>query len=117
MSDPADLELKPSLHCSHEILSAFSNFFWPWWVFIATCGLSLVAGSSGFSFCRAQVAGLWASVFAACGLEHRLKCGLSSCGAGASLPHGMWHLPGAGMEPVSLALAGGFLTTGSPGKP
>ena len=30
--------------------------------------------------------------------------------------HGMWNLPGPGLEPVSPALAGGFLTTGPPGK-
>ena len=29
----------------------------------------------------------------------------------------MWDLPGAGIGPVSLALAGGFSTTGLPGKP
>ena len=29
---------------------------------------------------------------------------------------GMWDLPGPGLEPVSLALAGGFLTTAPPGK-
>ena len=28
----------------------------------------------------------------------------------------MWDLPGARTEPVSLASAGGFLTTGPPGK-
>ena len=28
----------------------------------------------------------------------------------------MWDLPGPGIEPESLALAGGFLTTGPPGK-
>ena len=29
----------------------------------------------------------------------------------------MWDLPGPGLEPVSPALAGGFLTTARPGKP
>ena len=29
----------------------------------------------------------------------------------------MWDLPGPGLEPVSSALAGGFLTTVPPGKP
>ena len=29
----------------------------------------------------------------------------------------MWDLPGAGHEPMSPALAGGFLTTAPPGKP
>ena len=46
-------------------------------------------------------------------LEHRL----SLCGAQALLLSGMWDLPGSGLEPVSPALAGGFLTTVSPGKP
>ena len=31
--------------------------------------------------------------------------------------HGMWDLPRPGLEPVSLALAGRFLTTAPPGKP
>ena len=39
-------------------------------------------------------------------------CGLSSCGLVA-----LWHGdPGSGIEPVSPALTGGFLTTGPPGK-
>ena len=29
----------------------------------------------------------------------------------------MWDLPGPGIEAVSFALAGGFLTSGPPGKP
>ena len=29
----------------------------------------------------------------------------------------MWDLPGRGLEPVSLALAGGLTTTAPPGKP
>ena len=28
----------------------------------------------------------------------------------------MWNIPGPGIEPVFPTLAGGFLTTGSPGK-
>ena len=31
--------------------------------------------------------------------------------------HGMWGLPGSGIEPVSPALAGRFFTLGPPGKP
>ena len=42
--------------------------------------------------------------------------GLSSCGALASLLRGMWNLPRPGTEPVSPALAGGFLTSEPPGK-
>ena len=86
----------------------------------------------GFSCCGAQALGAQASVVAAhglssCGmrsLERRLsscgsralECRLSSCGAWAWLLHSMWDLPGPGLEPVSPALAGGFLTTAPPGK-
>ena len=40
-----------------------------------------------------------------------LACGLSSGGVQTLLPHGMWDLPGSGVEPVSPALASRFLTT------
>ena len=43
--------------------------------------------------------------------------GFSSCGAWAWLLRGIWDLPGPGLEPVSPALAGGFLTIVSPAKP
>ena len=42
--------------------------------------------------------------------------GLSSHHPRAQLPRNMWNLPGPGIEPVSPALAGRFLTTGPPGK-
>ena len=63
----------------------------------------------GFSPCGVRALRRQASVIA-------LR-GLSSCGAPAELPRGTWHLPGPGTEPVSPALAGGFLTTRLPGKP
>ena len=106
-------------------------YFWLHWVFVAPCGLSLVAVSGGysswashcggFSCCRAQALGVQASVVVArglssCGsraLEHRL----SSCGSRAQPLRGMWDLPRPGLKPVSPALAGGFLTTVPPGKP
>ena len=42
--------------------------------------------------------------------------GFSSCGARASLPCGMWNLPGPGVEALSPALPGRFFTTGPPGE-
>ena len=45
-----------------------------------------------------------------------LERGLSSSGAPAYLACSRWDLPGPGREPVSPALAGGFLTTGPPVK-
>ena len=53
--------------------------------------------------------------FSSCG-SRALKHSLSSCGTGAQLLHSMWDLPGPGIEPVSPALAGGFLTAAPPGK-
>ena len=48
--------------------------------------------------------------------EHRLQTRrLSNCGSRAQLLRGMWDLPR--LEPLSPALAGGFLTTAPPGKP
>ena len=91
------------------------------------CGLSLVAVSGatlrcgarashcrGFSCCGARALGAQASVVVArglssCGLQ-ALELRLSSCGARAKLLRGMWDLLGPGLEPVSLALAGGFLS-------
>ena len=77
--------------------------------------LSLIAASRGYPPVPAQ--GLLiaaASLVAEHGLLTRR---LSSCGARALLLCGMCDLPGAGIEPMSPALAGGFLTTGSPGEP
>ena len=74
----------------------------------------------GFSCCGAQALGARASVVVAHGLSscgsRALERRLSSCGARAQLLRGLWDLPGPGLEPVSPALAGGFLTTAPPGK-
>ena len=76
---------------------------------------------SGFSYCGAWALGVRPSVVVAHGLSScgswALDCRLSSCGTQAQLLRGMWDLPGPGLEPVSPALAGGFLTTAPPGKP
>ena len=101
-------------------------FIWVLWVFIAAHGLSLVATSGGYSSLQRVGFSLWWLLllqstgsrhpgFSSCGswaLERRL----SSCGAWAQLLHGMWDLPGAGLEPVSPSLADRFLTTVPPGK-
>ena len=42
--------------------------------------------------------------------------GFNRCSTRTELLWGMWDLPGPGMEPVSSALAGGFLSTGLPEK-
>ena len=85
-------------------------------LFFAVHGLLVAVASR----CGAQALGAWASVVVArglssCGsqaLEHRLR----SCGARAQLLRSMWDLPGPGLEPMSPALAGEFLTTVPSGK-
>ena len=61
--------------------------------------------------------------FSGCGTQDSPCDGFSCCGAWAQycgaraqLLLGMWNLLRPGIEPVSPALAGGFLTTGPPGK-
>ena len=74
----------------------------------------------GFSCCTVQVLGCEGFTGVAHGLSSSnswaLECRLSDCGAQALLLQGMWDLPRPGIEPVSPELAGGFSTTGSPGK-
>ena len=70
----------------------------------------------GFFCCGPQALGVQVSLVATHGLSScgswALECGLSGCGTWTQLPCGMWDLPRPGIEPVSPALAGGFLTTG-----
>ena len=80
------------------------------WVLVSECRLSLVAVGGVYS--------LLAMLGLHCCRAWGLGCaGFSSCSTRAYLPHSMWDLLGPGIEPVSSALAGGFLTTGLPGKP
>ena len=97
-------------------------------------GLSLVSASEGYFLFAVrglllamtslvsehELQSVWAEAVAcglgSCGswaLEHRLN----SCGAQAQLLLSMWDLSRSGIEPMSPALAGGFFTTESPGKP
>ena len=71
-------------------------YLWLHWVFVTASGLSLVVVSRGYSIVAV--------------------CRLNSCSTEAPVPLGMWNLPGPGIESVSSALAGKFLTTGPPGK-
>ena len=78
--------------------------YWLHWVFVAMHGLSLVSASGGFSSYD-----VWAS-----------HCGDLLCSTGsraqAQLLRSTWNLPRPGIELVSPALAGGFLSTVPPEK-
>ena len=86
---------------------------------VMTSGACSLVATSGLLSVMASLVGehgLWgtrASVVAAHGLS-RLNPVQSS--AQAWLFPGMWNLPEPGIEPVSPASPGGFLTAGPPGK-
>ena len=86
----------------------------------ALCCGARASHCGGFSCRGARALSVWASVVVArrlssCGLW-ALERRLSSCGAWAQLLHSMRDLSGPGLEPVSPALMGGFLTTVPQGK-
>ena len=60
--------------------------------------------------------GVAACELSSCGSQ-ALECGVSSCDAQAQQFCSMWSLPGPGIELVSLALQGRFLTPEPPRKP
>jgi len=80
------------------------------------CTLSLAAVSRGYSL--SWCLGSWCADFSKTAVHGSVAsaCGLSSCGTQAWLLCSIWHLPGPGIQPVSPALAGGFLITGPPGQ-
>ena len=103
------------LRCCVQAFSSCSE-----WGLLFCCN-TWASHYSGFSCCRAQALGMWASVIEACRLSScaswALEDRLSSCGTRAEFLHGMWDLPGPGIEPMSSALAGRSLTTVPSGKP
>ena len=123
----AEAETQRFFFCFLFFFNFFYFIFWLRWVFVAAHRLSLVAVSGGYSSLRCvgfslrwllllRSTGSRHAGFSRCGsraLEHRLS---SYWRTGLAAPR-MWDLPGPGLEPVSPALAGGFLTTAPPGKP
>ena len=97
-------------------------YFWLCWVFVAARVFPLVVANRGCCLVTVRrllivVASLvergLSDAQASVAMAHRLN----SCGAQALLLGSMWDLAGSGIKPVSLALAGGFLTTEPPRKP
>ena len=83
-------------------------------LFATVCRL-LIAVVSPVVEHRLQARGLQLHRLSSCGTR-ALERRLSSGGAQAQLLRSTWDLPGLGLEPVSPAFAGGFLTTAPPGK-
>ena len=92
----------------------------PCWVFITARGVF----SSGSEQGRLSSCGLWASLcrgLSSCPARAPSFCSCSSWPQGHRLSYlllrGTWDLPGLEIEPASPSPAGGFFTTGPPGKP
>ena len=94
-------------------------------LFFAVLGLYCQGGFSSSCGARGLLSscGVWASHLGGF-LYRKVRAlgriathGSSGCEAQAWLLHDTWDLPGPGIKPVSLALTGGLLTTGPPGKP
>ena len=98
----------------HSSLCLLFFIFWLFWVFVVVCRLSLVAVSW---VTLVSVRGLLSEV-ASLVAEHRLySVGSVVAVHRLSCPEARGILvPRPGIEPMSPALAGRFLTTGPPGK-
>ena len=112
---------KPSLACEGHNIDVrplqkffclfFYLYFWPCWVFVAAQGLSLDVVSQGYSWL------LWAGFsyyrgFSCCRSQALGPTGFGRCRTRTQLfLCGTWDLPRPGVEPVSPALTGRFLTT------
>ena len=98
-------------------MRAFSSYSKQGLLFVVVRGLHIAVASL---CCGAWALGEWASVLVALRLHscalRALERRLSNCGSWALLLHGMWDLPGPGLEPVPPVLSGRFLTTVPPGK-
>ena len=124
---------KKAGNIQYPLLDNFIYLFMAVWVSITSQAFAwLWAGAtlhcsawtphcSGFSHCGAQALGCGLQLYLVGSevvaprlwVEHRL----SSCGTWAYSLHGMWDLPGSGIEPVSPSLAGRFFTIQPPGEP
>ena len=89
------------LHCCGKAFSSGSE-----WGLVSSCGVR-VSHCYGFSCCGRST-GSRCSGFSSCS-SVALEQGLCSYGVWAQVLCSMWHLPRPGIEPMSPALAGGFL--------
>ena len=84
------------------------------WVFVAVHSFSLVVTCGDYSSLQCAGFSLWWLLLLQSTGSRRM--GFSSCGTRAQLLRGLSDFPEPGLEPVSPALAGRFLTTAPPGK-
>ena len=122
------LQVRSTLDFQHRMsyLFVFNKFIY---LFLAVLGLCCCMRA--FSRCSEQgllflmVCGLLIAVASLVAEQGLQVCGLQQLwcvGSRAQAQQlwrtgcGMWDLPGPGLEPMSPALAGGFLTTAPPGK-
>ena len=71
---------------------------------------------SGFSCCQAQAVGVCTDGSTLSHCSRLRNCSRQAFEHRIRSSQGMWNLPGPGVQPVSPALAGRFLSTAAPGK-
>ena len=91
----------------------FTLIFWLRWAFVAAPGLTLVV-ANGHILCGSELL-----ILESTSIRNSVVAlyALSNCGTGAYLLCSVWNLSGSRMKLGSLALQGGFFTTGPAGKP
>ena len=112
----------PLLPSQSTLLATYICFICFILYLLFSAALGLRCCMRAFSSCREQgplfvaVHGLLIVVASLWGARALGHVGLYSCGSQAQLLHGMQDPSGPEIKPVSLALAGGFPTTGPPGN-
>ena len=81
---------------------------------LISCG-SRALECAGFSSCMLGLSSCGSRALECAGFSSCML-GLSSCGAQAQLLCSIWNLPGPGIDPMSPALAGRFLSTAPAGR-
>ena len=105
---------------SWEVFPLLFFVFWVFFIyfkklFIFGCTESLLLCMDFLQLWRAEAPLQFQCLGFSCCRTSTLELSLRSRVTQAQLPHGMWNFPGPGIEPMS-PFAGGFLTTGPPGK-
>ena len=107
----------PSCRCFPASLFWKKKFyFWLCWVFVAVLRLLSRFGEKEL-LSRRDLKPSHCSNFSCCRAWALRQLGFRSCGVLAYLLRSVCYLPRPGIEPVSPALQGGFLSTGPPRKP
>ena len=105
----SSLEIVCSSKCLFPSVLFKISCFWLHWVFVSVQAFLSSCGEQGLLFISvSRLLTAVASLIVSIGSSMH---GFSTCGAWLQLPGSVWNCPRSGIEPVSPAWAGGFLST------